>query len=48
METFLNLMRAVAVDSEESGVRGIATEMARQMVAAHTSLTIIHIGCDKV
>eukprot|EP00092_Neocalanus_flemingeri_P009855 GFUD01010622.1.p1 GENE.GFUD01010622.1~~GFUD01010622.1.p1 ORF type:complete len:482 (+),score=150.92 GFUD01010622.1:370-1815(+) len=48
MEMFPNSMMPVAVDSEERGVRVLVTEMVRQVVAAHPSLTTIHIGCDEV
>jgi len=48
MEMFPNSMMPVAVDSEERGVRVLVTEMLRQVVAVHTSLSTIHIGCDEV
>ena len=43
MELFPNSMMPVAVDSEETGVRVLVTEMLRQVETVHTSLSIIHI-----
>jgi len=48
IEMFPNSMMPVCVDSEDRGVRVLVTDMLRQMLAVHTNITTLHIGCDEV
>jgi len=48
IEMFPNSMMPVCVDSDERGVKVLVTDMLRQMLAVHTNITTLHIGCDEV